>query len=179
MGENAIEKGEYVIGIAIILAALLISATAYFSMNSLQKAIANVKVSSQVQAAVPSQQVAAAQPEQAQNNLPATLTPTKEVTLDFLYADWCSHCAAMKPLIAKLEQELPSDRFTIRKWRDEDRQNDGNVRAAFDFYSQKGAFVGFPSFIINGETSKAGEMPEAQFRSWVCSQFSSPKPSGC
>lgn len=176
MAENAIEKGEYVIGIAIILAALLVSATAYFSMNSLQKAIANVKVSSQVQATVPSQQVASAQ---AQSNLPASLTPTKEVTMDFLYADWCSHCAAMKPIVAKLEQDLPPDRFAIRRWRDEDRQSNGGVSSVFDFYTQKGAFVGFPTFVINGEASKAGEMPESAFRAWVCSQFSSPKPSAC
>ena len=26
---------------------------------------------------------------------------------------------------------------------------------------------------------RAGEMPEADFKAWVCSQFSAPKPTGC
>jgi len=185
MGENAIEKGEYVIGIAIILAALMVSATAYMSMNNLQKAIANVKFSSQVQAN-PNQQVQAATPSQqaaaqpAQNTaLPSSLSPTKEVTMDFLYADWCPHCQKMKPIVAALEQALPADRFTIRRWRDEDRQTNSSVSSVFDFYSQKGSFAGFPTFIINGEDAKAGEMPEVQFKAWICSKFKSPAPSGC
>ena len=38
-GKDSIEKGEYVIGIAIILAALLVSATVWISAGNLEKAM--------------------------------------------------------------------------------------------------------------------------------------------
>lgn len=44
MGENRLEKGEYVIGIAVILAALLISATLYIGVGGIQKAIDGIKL---------------------------------------------------------------------------------------------------------------------------------------
>lgn len=181
MAKSGLEQGEYVIGIAIILASLLVSATAYMSMNSLQKAIAAVKITS-AQVAV-GQQAAGQQAAQNQQAQAAqgtgSLAPTKEVTIDFLYADWCPHCQKMKPIVAALEAQLPSSRFAIRYWRDEDRQSDSKVAGVFDTYTQKGMFSGFPTFIINGADFKAGEMPEATFRSWICSKFKAPAPTGC
>ncbi|MEM2137726.1 MAG: thioredoxin domain-containing protein [Candidatus Anstonellaceae archaeon] len=44
-GSDALEKGEYVIGIAVILAALLVSATVYVSVNGLSDAISKLKLS--------------------------------------------------------------------------------------------------------------------------------------
>ena len=41
---RALEKGEYVIGIAIILAALLVSGTIYMGMGSVADAIGKVKL---------------------------------------------------------------------------------------------------------------------------------------
>ena len=65
-----VEKGEYVIGVAIILAALLLSATVWFSADAIQKAIGAVKLNvtaaaAQQQAAAAQQQAAAAQQQAA------------------------------------------------------------------------------------------------------------------
>ncbi len=56
-----VEKGEYVIGVAIILAALLLSATVWFSADGIQKAIGAAKLNLSAAAA---QQPAQAQPQQ-------------------------------------------------------------------------------------------------------------------
>jgi thiol-disulfide isomerase/thioredoxin len=192
MVDKSIERGEYVIGIAIILAALLFSAAVYMSLGSLQKAIAAVKITSagtqQVQQGSGGQNAAGAGASggaqqggaqaAAQPGAP-NLAPTKEVTIDFLYADWCPHCQKMKPIVAALEKALPKDRFTVRMWRDEDKGTDGMVAAVYNEYSRKSMFSGFPTFIINGADFKAGSMPEAEFKAWICGKFSSPKPSGC
>lgn len=42
---EGLEKGEYVIGIALILAALLVSATVYFGMSNIEKTVNNLKLS--------------------------------------------------------------------------------------------------------------------------------------
>ncbi len=196
MADKNVERGEYVIGIAIIMAALLVSASMYMGLSSLQKAIEAVKIISQpttagtqVQQQGTGSQAAAKQPSAAQQQPAAAapsaaagapnLAPTKEVTIDFLYADWCPHCQKMKPIVAALEKALPSDRFAIRMWRDEDKGTDPAVSEVYSTYSSKNMFAGFPTFIINGVDSKAGEMPEADFKAWVCGKFSSPKPNGC
>ena len=102
----------------------------------------------------------------------------KEVTIDFLYADWCSHCQAMKPIVAKLEAALPKDRFQVRYWNEASR-GDAAVAAVYAAYTNKGYFTGFPTFVANGNDPQVGSMPEATFNAWVCSKFSAPKPSGC
>ena len=108
----------------------------------------------------------------------APAEPKKEVTIDFLYADWCGHCQTMKPIVAKLEAALPKDRFEVRYWNEASRSN-ATVGAIYAAYTDKGYFQGFPTFVANGDNPKVGSMPEATFKSWVCSMFSSPKPTGC
>ena len=64
-GKDSIEKGEYVIGIAIILAALLVSATVWISAGNLEKAMGKISVSAPAAAApTPSAPTQAAQPTQ-------------------------------------------------------------------------------------------------------------------
>ncbi|MCX8174825.1 MAG: thioredoxin family protein [Candidatus Micrarchaeota archaeon] len=179
MGQKQENKADYAVAIAIMLAAIVVSGTTYLALSGIARQIeskaAEIEAASQQQ---PAQQTAAQQ-NKAASPMEAKLAPTKEVTMDFLYADWCGHCAKMKPIVQKLESELPAERFAIRRWRDEDRQSDSAVAEVFSYYAQKGDFVGFPTFIINGKQVQAGEMPEEQFRSWVCGQFSSPKPKAC
>lgn len=62
-GKDSLEKGEYVIGIAIILAALLVSATVWISEGNLEKAIGKISVSGTA-AAAPTQPSAPTQPTQ-------------------------------------------------------------------------------------------------------------------
>ena len=118
---------------------------------------------------------AAQSAQQAQQN--ATVAAKKEVTIDFLYADWCPHCQAMKPRVANVISQLPADRLEVRYWNDADRAKNTTVAAIYSDYMSKG-MTGFPTFVSNGEM-RAGEMPEADFKAWVCSQFSAPKPTGC
>ncbi|MCX8197256.1 MAG: thioredoxin family protein [Candidatus Micrarchaeota archaeon] len=170
---SKIEKGEYVIGIAIILAAILIAATIYISFSNVQKVILSKSSAETAKAS------SLSSPSQPTQSVPKELSFTKEVTLDFLYADWCPHCQKMKPIVAKLEGQLPAERFTVRKWRDEDK-NTPPVASVYSYYIGKGLFRGgFPTFIINGDERKEGEMSEAAFKDWVCSKFSSPKPTAC
>lgn len=62
-GKDAVEKGEYVIGIAIILAALLVSATVWISAGNLEKAMGKISVAAPSAAAPRTQPTA--QPTQA------------------------------------------------------------------------------------------------------------------
>ena len=179
MDEKLKENSAYVVGIAIILAALLVSATIYLTAGQLAKTVGSLKSAAPAAAATADTANSAVSGQQAADGTPSSLAVQKEVTMDFLYADWCPHCQKMKPIVQKIEQELPKDRFVIRYWRDEDRQTNTSVAEVFNYYSQQGIFVGFPTFIVNGKENTAGEMEEAAFRSWLCAQFKSPKPSGC
>lgn len=167
VGEKRIEKGEYVIAIAIILATLLICATIYIGANNIKETISKLNLSVSVPAV---EAGASSQTEEAQR---------KEVTLEFLYADWCGYCQKMKPIVQSLESSLPSDRFEVIYLNEKDKQNNTDVAAAYSKYTANGYFKGFPTFVINGNDYKVGAMPEETFKQWVCSKFSAPKPSGC
>jgi thiol-disulfide isomerase/thioredoxin len=110
----------------------------------------------------------------AQGGAPSQ-APEKEVTLDFLYADWCGHCQKMKPIVAALEKQLPKDRFAVNYWSEADAKAGKEAASVFAKYSLKG----YPTFVINGDDKREGEMPQANFEAWVCAQFSSPLPEGC
>ena len=103
----------------------------------------------------------------------------KEVTVDFMYADWCPHCQAMKPVVARVASQLPAGRLEVRYWNEASRGSNATVAAIYDMYTRKGYFQGFPTFVANGNEYQVGEMPEAAFKSWVCLQFPAPKPAGC
>ena len=99
----------------------------------------------------------------------------KEVVLEFMYATWCPHCAAMKPIVAKLKTELPAERFAVSYL----EEKDPLAQAAYAKYKANGYFDGFPTFVLNGNDPRVGEMGEAEFNSWVCSKFKDPKPVSC
>jgi len=99
----------------------------------------------------------------------------KEVVLEFMYASWCPHCAAMKPIIAKLKTELPADRFAVSYL----EEKDPLAQAAYAKYKANKYFDGYPTFVLNGNDYKVGEIDEQEFRAWVCSKFNAPKPAAC
>ena len=112
--------------------------------------------------------------------MPALLAPTREVTMDFIYADWCPHCQAMKPVVSDLEQKLPPGRFAVRYWGDAERAaGNSTVVQVYSYYYYTGFFTGYPAFIINNNDSRVGEMGEGDFLAWVCSKFNEPRPSAC
>jgi len=193
MEKSGSGRTKYFIGFVILLAAVLIGISAYFGANGtpdgLDGAIgsagagtplANAPALNRTAGLAQTQpngsnspsEVEAAQPE-ASANAPS------EVTIDFLYADWCSHCQTMKPILAKYESLLPKDRFEVRYWNEAKRSSNATVSATYATYTSKGYFTGFPTFVANGDDLRVGSMPDETFRSWVCSKFSTPKPDVC
>ncbi|MFH0973905.1 MAG: thioredoxin domain-containing protein [Candidatus Micrarchaeota archaeon] len=102
-----------------------------------------------------------------------------EVLVDFLYADWCSHCQKMKPIVSEAERAFPAQRFKIRSWNEANRTKDKSVMYVYDYYSRKGLFDGYPTFVIAGGYKRVGEMPRADFFDWACSFFHDPRPDAC
>jgi thiol-disulfide isomerase/thioredoxin len=113
--------------------------------------------------------------------VPPVTPPTtgKEVTIDFLHADWCSHCQNMKPVISELQLLFPPNKFEVRYWNEKDIATNAETGGIYDSYSKLGFFKGFPTFVLNGKEYKAGEMPKAELVAWICTKFENPKPSAC
>ena len=198
--KSGFDRAKYLIGFVILAAAVLLGITAYFGANSARDTVGTLGTALEGAGAgnfpaiplsgtaeepqavnssyvAPNGSVATGTGGEAQ--VPqASATKAKEVTIDFLYADWCSHCQAMKPIVARLETSLPKDRFEVRYWNEASR-TDATVAAIYTTYTNKGYFTGFPTFVANGDDPKIGSMSETSFKSWVCSKFSSPKPAGC
>ena len=167
-------KAEYLVGAAVLLSALLVSIVIYFGTSGISQGVAKLDrglASSLAAAGV------AGGSGSAGSALPEL---EKEVTIDFLYADWCPHCQNMKPIVQKIESLLPSDRFAVRYWSEADAQSGGKAKEVFAEYSRKGMFPGYPTFVMNnGKNRTSGEMSQAEMLRWICSEFGSPKPSAC
>lgn len=185
-GDREAIRAEYVIGIVIIIAALMVSLSMYMGASGISQSVNRLAIAAAAAAPVPAQ--ATVQPGGAAAGTPpagagaqASGVPpaTKEVTIDFLYADWCPHCQKMKPYVAALEQSLPADRFEVRYWSEDDYKAGGQAADVYAAYEAAGYFSGYPTFVINGNDAKAGSMEEAVFKAWVCGKFASPKPAGC
>lgn len=124
----AIEKGEYIIGIAIILASLLVSATVYISASGLQEAIGKLKLTvtvpsggTQAQPTVPTQPIQPAAPT----------GPVKLSGLDFTganaqgkadgkvvfveYSDFqCPYCGKATPTINQVKKDYTDAKYVFR-----------------------------------------------------------------
>jgi len=107
------------------------------------------------------------------------LSEKKEVTLDFLNADWCPHCQKMKPYVLDLMNTLPSDRFLVKSWNEKNIQTDPDTATVYNQYTDNGFFTGYPTFVINGNDSRVGEMTQSDLKAWVCSKFAKPVPQAC
>jgi protein-disulfide isomerase len=125
---KAIEKGEYVIGIAIILAALLISGTMYMGVGSVTDAIGKVKLTvSTGTAPTPTPN-----PTPAANTTPAA-TVQKLSGIDYgsapfkgkadagvvmvEYSDFqCPYCSRVLPSIAQTQAAYPNMKFIFRQF---------------------------------------------------------------
>ena len=141
MSENKLEKGEYVIGIALILAALLISATLFVSTGNIQKSIEKIVVSAtgtQTGQAVQTGNDGNTQGAQGTNNgqvAPPTTAPSapKLTGLDFSaaqtkgnpngnivmveYSDFqCPYCGRVIPTIAQVIANYNNVKFIFRQF---------------------------------------------------------------
>ncbi|MFA6214274.1 MAG: thioredoxin domain-containing protein [Candidatus Micrarchaeia archaeon] len=125
---KAIEKGEYVIGIAIILAALLVSGTVFMGMSSITDAIGKVKLT------------VTAAPSGNSTGTPApTPTPTPTPTVQKLsgldyssapfkgnadgsvimveYSDFeCPYCGRVEPTLVQLQGAYPNMKFVYQQF---------------------------------------------------------------
>ncbi|VVC00222.1 Thioredoxin [uncultured archaeon] len=128
--ENSLEKGEYVIGIAIILAALLVSATVWIAGSNLEKAIGNIKIAAPSGTGTGTQQ-----PTQPANNTqpspPTQPAAPKALSLDYStayfegpanadlvmveYSDFqCPYCGAVAPTISQVQAAYPNMKLVFR-----------------------------------------------------------------
>jgi hypothetical protein len=185
-------RGQYLIIIAVLCAALLVGGAAYAGWIKAKDAAGKLGNASAgaFPASIPQMGGGGQNGSQAQGGAPANASAGrqdafalpeagKEVTLDFLYLESCSHCQAMKPIVAALSSRLPSDRFEVRYWNYATRGS-ANASAIYAAYSRAGYFQGqVPTFVANGNDSRVGEMSEADFKAWICSKFFEPKPDGC
>lgn len=196
--KTGFDRAQYLIGIVIICAALVLGAAVYQGAGSAKGTVGNLSAAlnatnplqppNTTQAAnataqangsaVTGEAQQAAGSQQQAGSAAGNATAHKEVTVDFLYADWCPHCQRMKPVVAAFAAKMPQDRFELRYWNDADRGK-ADVAAVYDDYSSKGYFQAFPTFVANWEDYRVGEMQAADFAAWVCSKFSAPKPAGC
>ncbi|MCX8198018.1 MAG: thioredoxin domain-containing protein [Candidatus Micrarchaeota archaeon] len=125
---RGLEQGEYVIGIAIILAALLVSATIYIGSSGIQEAIGKVKLTapsapSGGSQAQPSPQ-AQPQPEPKQgspkvsgldysNSYFKGKADAKVVLVE--YSDFeCPFCNRVNPTLAQLKKSYPEAKYVFR-----------------------------------------------------------------
>ena len=202
-----IDRGQYLLLVAVLCAAVLIGGAAYAGWSSartnagkLGNASSGTFPGSMADGALQQGSGAGAALQQdgvatlagngtngsqgaagatGQKNSSGALKMSKEVTIDMLYLDTCPHCQAMKPIVASVAAKLPPDRFEVRYWNYATRGG-ADTAAIFSAYSDAGYFQGYvPTFVANGNDSRVGEMSEMDFRSWVCTKFSSPKPDYC
>jgi len=126
---KAIEKGEYVIGIAIILAALLVSGTVYMGMGSITDAIGKVKLNvTTVSGTTPA-------PTPAPTPTPTPTVPTvqKLSALDYSaapfkgkadgsvimveYSDFeCPYCSKVEPTLKQVQGAYPNMKFIYQQF---------------------------------------------------------------
>jgi len=128
---KAIEKGEYVIGIAIMLAALLVSGTLYMGMGSITDAIGKVKLNvttvAGAAAAANTTGTQAPSPEpsapavQKLSGLDYSTAPSKG-NLDgsvimVAYDDFeCPYCSKVEPTLTQLIGAYPDLKFVYRQF---------------------------------------------------------------
>jgi len=128
--ESSLERGEYIIGIAIILAALLVSATIYVGASDLKSAISAIKLAAPAAAAA-QQPAAAAQPA-AQQNPPGNGQPAiQTLKVDYSkayfkgkpdasvimveYSDFqCPFCGRVAPTVKQIEADYPDMKLVYR-----------------------------------------------------------------
>jgi hypothetical protein len=97
---EGLEKGEYVIGIAIILSALLVSATFYFAVSGIEKAVSSLKL------AVPSGSSASGGTQQGGTGTQSS--QPSEVKLYVVSDKRCQDCgAAATQIAAQLKTMFP------------------------------------------------------------------------
>jgi len=128
---KAIEKGEYIIGIAIILAALLVSGTVFMGMGSITDAIGKVKLTAAV-APSGTNPTPAPTPTPTPTPTPAPSAPAK-LTLDYStaqfqgkadasvimveYSDFeCPYCERVLPTIEQVKTAYPNMKFIFRQF---------------------------------------------------------------
>jgi len=173
---------HYLMGAVAVCVALLLGATAYYGAGSAKGTAGNLSaalnstgpqpIMPALNATEEANDAANASGQQAGN------ASGKEVTVDFLYSDGCGHCLNMKPRVSGVAASLPEGRLEVRYWNY--AEQDGATREIYALYGRLGHFRGgVPTFVINGNDSRVGEMAEQDFREWVCSKFSLPKPAGC
>jgi len=101
----------------------------------------------------------------------------KAVKVEFLYAQWCEHCTAMKPVVEKVAEQFGGD-VQVVLIDEARRKNETAVADLYAKYKKEQIFGGFPTLVANGNSSLVGARSEQEVRGWLCRQFEA-KPKIC
>lgn len=104
---------------------------------------------------------------------------SEQVKVDFLYADWCGHCATFRPVFEKVAGEF-GGQVNVTYWNEAARKTDNATAALYADYKNRGVFGGFPTMVghgVKGESRLVGKRNESEVRPWLCAQFDTPPPA--
>lgn len=99
--------------------------------------------------------------------------PAEQVKIDFLYADWCTHCVAAKPVVERVAGEF-NGAVNVTLYNEAARKTDNATAKLYADYKAREVFGGFPTLVAHGEKGEqklVGERNESELKSWMCAQF--------
>jgi thiol-disulfide isomerase/thioredoxin len=85
----------------------------------------------------------------------------------FFHGADCPHCKRMRPIVAKLKDELNVNITSLEVWDNED--NADKMREYADIISEAGeGDLGVPAFVdVKNNEAKTGEMTEEELKEWL------------
>jgi thiol-disulfide isomerase/thioredoxin len=85
----------------------------------------------------------------------------------FFHGADCPHCKRMRPIVAKLKDELKAKIISLEVWNNE--KNADKMREYEDIISEAGeGDLGVPAFVdVKNNEAKCGEMTEEELKKWL------------
>lgn len=85
----------------------------------------------------------------------------------FFHGADCPHCKRMRPIVAKLKEELKLKVISLEVWYNE--ENADKMREYGDIISKAGnGDLGVPAFVdVKHKEAKVGEMLEEELKKWL------------
>ena len=85
----------------------------------------------------------------------------------FFHGADCPHCKRMRPIVAKIKDELKCKIIALEVWNNE--ENADKMREYADIISQAGnGDLGVPAFVdVKHNEAKCGEITEEELKKWL------------
>lgn len=104
----------------------------------------------------------------------------QQVSLDYLFADWCSYCQLTRPALVSVAMRF-GPAVSLNEYNEALRSTDKRVAALYADYKARRLFVLFPTIVAHGpkgESALAGMQSEESIQQWLCEQYTQP-PAAC